>query len=307
MKNSLYKILLFSALLIIVALTLYFKNVVEPSHVREHYNEDAKESRAIRKARVEEIEKSEKERYQRAEKVQIFDEEVDELNRGLNILEQKIQSRQIYCLKVLNETIESDEYIDINTEMYNDIELIKEKFSTVLNEAMLRPEADELFSTVYKAVESDPKVDPRLLFARLERIDICRDAKSLNFIDTVFEAYRLKNWPRSVGIEILTDVTTVIKSTLEKNKSVENLLYFTNALLIMSDNGLVPANYTSELEDLSRRINENHSMFKEVFGNQQTREDNFITLSDYLRKNEELSIELRQVTADIENVSGINY
>lgn len=307
MKKSLYKILLLATLLIIVGATLYFKNVVKPTHVREHYNEDAKVNRAIRVVRSQEKQKSDIERYQKAEKVHIFDKQVDDLNRNLNVLEQKIQVRQTYCLKALNDTIEGDDYIDINAEMYNDVELIKQKFSTVLNEAMLRPEADELFSTVYKAVESDPKVDPRLLFARLERIDICREAKSLNFIDTVFEAYRLKNWPKSVGLEILTEVTTVIKDSLSKNKSVENLLYFTNALLIMSDNGLVPATYTTELEDLSRRINENHSMFKEVFDDRQSRESNFISLSDYLRKNDELSIEVRQVTSDIENFLGLNY
>ena len=59
MKNSLYKILLLSALLIAVAITLYFKNVVKPAHVREHYNEDAQENRAIREVRVQEKIKSE--------------------------------------------------------------------------------------------------------------------------------------------------------------------------------------------------------------------------------------------------------
>ncbi|PIK13747.1 hypothetical protein [Halobacteriovorax sp. JY17] len=307
MKKNLYRILAFATIAIVVGVIIYFRNVVKPSHVREHYNEEASANRILREDRRVEREFIAQTVEKRVKKVEVFDQRVDDLNKSLNLLEEKVQVREKYCLKNLNETIENDDYIDIKDTMYEDLDQVMTKFSRVLNEAMFRPEADELFSAVYKAVESNPKVDPKLLFSRLERIDICRDPKALNFVDTVFEAYRIKGWPTSVRDRLATEVFTLLKETVPRNRSVENLLYFTNILLIMSDNGLVPLNYSTELEDLSRRINENHTMFKDLFGNSQNREANYISLSDYLRRNEELSIELRQTAGDIENVLGVGY
>jgi len=307
MKRNLYKILFISSLIIIVASIIYFRNVVKPTNLREHYNEIATENREKVSERRIEIEKEEELYPKKVAAKPIFDKQVSELNFKLNKLEEQVQVREAYCLKSLNETIQNENYIDIKDSMYEDLDDVRSKFSTVLNEAMFRPEADELFAEVYKAVESDPKIDPRLLFARLERIDICRDPKALNFIDSVLEAYRLRKWPTIVRDQLVSEVFTLVKETVPKNRSVENLLYFTNVLLIMADNGLVPLSFSTELEDLSRRLNENHSMFKEVFGPRQGREANYISLSDYLRRNEELGIELRQISRDIENNLTLGY
>ncbi|ATH07295.1 hypothetical protein BIY24_04890 [Halobacteriovorax marinus] len=307
MKRNLYKILFISSLIIIVASIIYFRNVVKPTNLREHYNEIATENREKVSERRIEIEKEEELYPKKVTAKPIFDKQVSELNFKLNKLEEQVQVREAYCLKSLNETIQNENYIDIKDSMYEDLDDVRSKFSTVLNEAMFRPEADELFAEVYKAVESDPKIDPRLLFARLERIDICRDPKALNFIDSVLEAYRLRKWPTIVRDQLVSEVFTLVKETVPKNRSVENLLYFTNVLLIMADNGLVPLSFSTELEDLSRRLNENHSMFKEVFGPRQGREANYISLSDYLRRNEELGIELRQISRDIENNLTLGY
>lgn len=307
MKSNLYKILAISICAIIIGAIIYFRNIVKPSKVREHYNDAAKVSRELREsAKAARVVES-KDLYPKVKSKPIFNEKVDQLNRTLNDLEEKIQVRETYCQKSLNETIETDEYIDIKDSMYDDLDEIRTKFSKVLNQAMFRPEADKLFSTVYTAIESDPKVDPRLLFSRLERIDICRDPKALNFIDSVLEAYRLRKWPQELRDQLVSEVFTLLKETIPKNRSVENLLYFTNILLIMSDNGLIPLSYTTELEDLSRRVNENHTMFKEIFGQRRSREENYISLSDYLRRNNELAIEIRQLTGDIENNLTLGY
>ena len=307
MKKNLYKSLGLATIIIVVGIVIYFRNVVKPSKVREHYNEGASVNREIREERRAERLYRTEEEVKSKEKVVIFDEKVDELTRSLNSLEAKIQTRERFCLKTLNEVIENDDYIDIKDPMYDDIESVLGLFNRVLNESMFRPEADELFSQVFKAVESTPKVDPKLLFARIERIDICRDPKALNFVDTIFEAYRIREWPTSVRDKIVPEVFSLLKESVPSNRSVENLLYFTNVLLIMSDNGLIPASYTTELEDLSRRVNENHSMFKDLFGDERKRDANYIILSDYLRRNDELGIELRQVSSDIENVLGVGY
>lgn len=282
----------------------YYNNYSAPKNVRVHYNTQSS-SEVVRETIFEGKAKDSIKTLDDTQKAKEKDDynraEFNNLMQQLNVVERKLKERKKICDTTLNEVIPTDDYIDINDEMYDEVSTILEAFSTVINGAMFRPEAMEAYSLVSTLVEEEYPIDPLIIYKRLERLDICRDPKALNFLDTVFESYKQKKWPQNVRNKLINESFNLLTSSISKNKSIENLLYFNNMVLIMADNGLVPKSYSTELEDLGRRMNENHNLFRESFGPRQTRETNLIGLSDYLRKNDEYSDILLQHIGDLQD------
>lgn len=281
---------------------------MQPENVRDHY----KKQNEINKNRKFFVDNSSKKLIKKAskvlesEKVDFDKSEFNRLSRKLSSFEKSLKGREKYCLKNLNEVLPDDRYIDVNDEIYTEAAMVVDMLTGVFDDSMLRPESDGAYQLIYEIVENNYPVDPLIMFNRIERLDICRDPKALNFIDTVFEAYREKRWPENIKKLLIAEVFSAMRETVPKNHSVENLLYFNNLLLIMIDNTALPSQFTDELEDLGKRINENHNFFKEKFNPRQTRETNLNALSDYLRRSEELSTELNQSVSDIESVMGLD-
>ncbi|OUR96780.1 hypothetical protein A9Q84_10590 [Halobacteriovorax marinus] len=282
----------------------YYQNVLKPGHVREYHKNQNEMNRSrtffVDNAPKELVKKSAINTLSNQETANYDKDDFQRLTSKLSTLERALKGRDKYCLKNLNEVLPDDRYIDVNDQIYQEALMVVDMVSGVLDDSMLRPEADGAYQVMYEIIESNYPVDPLIMFNRIERLDICRDPKALNFIDTVFEAYRAKKWPENIKKSLLGEVFSAMKETVSKNHSVENLLYFNNLLLIIIDNGALPNHFSDELEDLGRRINENHNFFKEKFGPRQTRESNMTNLSDYLRRSEELSNELSQSLSDIE-------
>ena len=282
----------------------YYNNYAAPKNVRVHYkNQRAKEikresifeSKSLESvaAKSETDNAKDKDDYNRGE--------FNKLMEKLNSTERKLKERKKYCNKTLSEVLPNDDYIDLNDEMYDEVSDVMEAFEEVLNRSMFRPEAMEAYSLIGNLVEEEYPIDPLIMYKRLERLDICRDPKALNFVDTVLESYKQKKWPANIRDKIINQIFALLTTSVAVNKSIENILYFNNIALIMADNGLLPKSYSEELEDLGKRMNENHNLFKEGFGPRQTRETNLISLSDYLRKNEEYSSTLLQYISDIQD------
>jgi len=284
---------------------------MQPDHVREHYN-NQKKLDELNKKRTFFVDNAPKELVKKSKNINSLDSttfdklEFNKLSKKLNSFERSLKGRDKYCLKNLNEVLPDDRYIDVNDEIYVEASMVIDMLSGVFEDSMLRPESDGAYQVIFEIVENNYPIDPIIMFNRIERLDICRDPKALNFIDTVFEAYKEKKWPENIKKTLIGEVFSSMRETIPKNHSVENLLYFNNLLLIMIDNGALPAHYSDELEDLGKRINENHNFFKEKFNPRQTREVNMNGLSDYLRRSEELSSELSQSLSDIEAAIGVD-
>jgi hypothetical protein len=304
MKSFNNKTLIFTLVCAVLFGIYYYNNYSAPKNVRVHYKNQIRNS-------SKKIAMPKSDRLEKAVKISETDQakERDDYNRGefnrlmeeLNSSERKLKKRKKICNSTLNEILPTDDYIDLNDEMYDEVTSILEAFTTVVNGAMFRPEAMKAYSLISTLVEEEYPIDPLIIYNRLERLDICRDPKALNFIDSVLESYKQKKWPINVRNNLINEVFNLLESSVAGNKSIENLLYFNNIALIMADNGLIPKSYSEELEDLGRRMNENHNLFKERFGPRMTRETNLVSLGDYLRRNEEYSASLLQHVSDIQD------
>lgn len=304
MKKHKNTILILVGLALVLSTIFYYRNHLEPKTVRDHYQKQEKLTDGFFKAKTNSVSRK---HLKENEKLKLVEKnsndasrkEFNDLMSRLNSVERKLKQRQKICAQVINEILPNDDYIDINDEMYDEVELVVEAFTQVVNGAMFRPEAMSGYSIIRTLVEEEFPVDPFIIHKRMERLDVCRDPKALNFIDTIFEAYQHKKWPKNVRDKLINEVVNLFNGSIEGNKSIENLLYFNNLFLIMADNGVVPNSVTEDLEELGRRMNENHILFKEGFGPTQTRETNLRAIGDYLRSNDEFAEELNQQISDI--------
>jgi hypothetical protein len=298
LKKPVFIIFLISSVL---AAVYYYFNHLRPRSVRVHYKvQDLDKKKSHRKALIANKQKvNSLDVKKRKEEDDFNREEFNKLMSRLNNIERRVKDRSRICSDILIEVLPNDDYIDINDEMYDEVNDIIEAFVGIINGAMFRPESMSGYSIINSIIEEEYPIDPLIMYKRIERLDVCRDPKALNFIDTVFEAYNQKKWPINVRNKLVNEVVNLFNASIEGNKSIENLLYFNNLFLIMSDNGVIPKTYTEELEDLGRRMNENHNLFKEGFGPRQTRESNLVALGDYLRQNEEFASDLSGHVSDI--------
>ncbi|WP_127717012.1 hypothetical protein [Halobacteriovorax sp. HLS] len=302
MKSFKSKFILLFFACVGLGLIYYLKNNLTPELAREHHGKEAlvitKKESIFQKKNIQQLKKLSP--TELAKKSDDYNrEEFNKLMKALIDVEASVKERQKVCSQTLNNVLPNDDYLDINTIMYNDFDSVVENFRAVLNGAMYRPEVDQGFTIIHSLIEEEYPIDPLIMYKRLERLDICRDPKALNFVDTVFEAYRLKKWPKNVGNQLILESFELLTNSLRTNKSVENLLYFNNLILVMADNEILPKTYLEDLEDLGRRMNDNHNIFKESFGPRHTREKNLMALSDYLRRNDEYATDLLQHVTDL--------
>ncbi len=295
MSSNQKKIILF-ALLFIGSGFLFklYVDVKKPSMTREHYNSEYNQQ-ASKNAKEEKSNKN----LGETKEVVVQDESTfsmispSELNSILQRIDKDTQKRSRACEKWLSKYLIDDEYIDVNSHMYQDKDsalwLFHESFSKVL----MRKSADEGYVSLENIINSNPKIDPIDYYTKLESLDICRFPKILNFIDTLIEASAQLQWSQEDQKSIITTVLDI--GLIENNPSMEGMLFQLNMVRVLVESKLIPQALGEEINFLVNRLQEHEVTFRKGFGARFSNEENRSSLRDFLSLNRELWHDVKEL------------
>lgn len=206
--------------------------------------------------------------------------EITKIMHELEEIKTELPSRDRECEKELDKLLPSNVFIDPNDPYWKNTGAIIEKLHDIYKKTMEREVSREGHQRLEKLAREESLDDPIKTYQMMKELDICRHERSLNFIETAFEAHKAQKWNDSVRQEVVYVVLTMMDQMLKEHYQVENLTYTLGTMRLMIQNNLIPNDFMGDINSLYQRTLDQERIFRRSFNPSNTKQQNLRALRE---------------------------
>lgn len=226
---------------------------------------------------------------------------LEELNKEWSEIKQDIDRRKEKCEEAAEKLFSNNNLIDVNDEFYKKPNRVLEKLHDTFSKTLRRQAAVEGYGVINEMITKDLNFDPKAVFDSLGELDICRPNKSMNYLETVFEAVRKNKYSSKVKQEIFYITQSMLESTVRDQYDAPNLMAMIGFVKMMAENEVLPKEVLPEVQRYYRKLIEQEKTFRREFQENANVEQNRIALKeDFLRK-KDIGLELKEYLRELKS------
>ncbi|GAB4016404.1 MAG: hypothetical protein Fur0010_16160 [Bdellovibrio sp.] len=203
------------------------------------------------------------------------------------------------CVASDKQQFPDDRLIDVNDKFYNSTERVIQKLHDSVWGNLNRPISQEARELIKEIAQIDNDADPDEIYAQINALEICRPARTLTFVETVFEAYAHYKWSDKVRQELLFVTYSMFEFVIKKEFSTQNMLLMINLLRSMAENGIIGKEALEEVNRLFTRVVDQEKYLRDVMREGKTRPEKLAILREDLQIKDELGEEILNFARDI--------
>lgn len=196
------------------------------------------------------------------------------------------------CVESDKKQFPDDRLIDINDPFYSKPEMVIQKMHDGVWENMNRPISREARELMKDIINQDPQADTAELYAQLNAIEICRPARTMTYVETVYEAYKSHKWNDKIRQEILFVTYSMFEFVIKKEFSTPNLLLMLSMMRTMSENGVIAKESLDDINRLFTRVVDQEKYFRDTLRDGKSSEEKVSTFREDFQIKDELGQEV---------------
>jgi len=285
-------IAIISFLVVALAMVFYMMRPIELSQApsQKVVNQEKPEVEVIKQIVIEKNSPDQKEAIIKVEQKSSLtsDQKKSELQKMMLELT-KFDDR---CVESDKKQFPDDRLIDVNDPFYTKPEMVIQKMHDGVWENMNRPISREARELMKEIVNQDPQVDTAELYAQLNAIEICRPARTMTYVETVFEAFKHHKWNDKIRQEILFVTYSMFEFVIKKEFSTPNLLLMLSMMRTMSENGVIPKENLEDINRIFTRVVDQEKYFRDTLRDGKSAEEKVSTFKEDFQVKDEMGQEI---------------
>lgn len=147
-----------------------------------------------------------------------------------------------------------DRLIDVNDKFYSNPERVIQKMHDSVWGNLNRPISQEGRQLLKEIVHEDPSLNPDEVYNQINNLEICRPARTMTYLETVYEAYAHRKWNDKVRQELVFVTYSMFEFVIKKEYSTPNLLLMLNLMRSMAENGVIGKEALDEVNRMFTRV-----------------------------------------------------
>ena len=236
-------------------------------------------------------------KFDKAEAVVLSSEEIaKKAYHELALLEAKIRKKGEQCRMELKKILPEDDFIDPEDAIYKDHELVLETTKNVFLRTMYRPETDSAYLLFRDMLQNEVPFDVDQMIDRLDdQFDVCRNSRSLNFIESAIEAASHHKWNERNKQKFFELSLQSLDSTIGIHYSTPNLVYALGIFRMMVENEMLPGSALEDINYLHIKVIDQERLFRQSYKRDGDELQKRQMLRDNFGHQDDLGIELREL------------
>ena len=226
---------------------------------------------------------------------------LEELKREWSEIKLDIDRRKVKCEKAADKLFSNKNLIDVNDDFYKNPNQVLEKLHDTFSKTLRRQASVEGYAVLNEMITKDLSFDPKEVFDSLKSLDICRPSKSMNYLETVFEAVRKNKYSPKIKQEIFYITQSMLESTVREQYDAPNLMAMIGFIKMMAENEVLPRDVLPEVQLYYQKLIEQEKSFRTEFQENASIEQNRMALrEDFLRK-KDIGLELKEYLRELKS------